>query len=397
MRPSYDAIVVGAGPAGSVAARRLAERGFRVLLIEKRQEIGVPVRCAEAVGADSTRPYIEIDDRWVKARVSTYSIQSASGACVKIPPTEPTLVVDRKVFDWELARLASQAGAEVRTRTEATGLLIEQESVVGIRVNSLGRSSEVQARLVIAADGIESQVARWAGLKTTPPMADYYVGFQYLLGNLRGRFDPTNCEYHLDQQAFPGGYGWVFPKGDDTANVGLVIAANRAGDVSAQRLLDRFVERKYPEAHILGAVAGGVSATGALKKMVTSGLVAVGDAAHQADPLTAGGINLGMIGADLASQVAADALARGDVSARVLSEYETRWQNRFGAQHRALYRIRKLLTQMEEKQLAHLINVASGLPLQTMGLRELIFTLFKTEPRLLAEVGTLVTTGLILK
>jgi digeranylgeranylglycerophospholipid reductase len=397
MKQSYDAVVVGAGPAGSVAARRLAQRGFRVLLIEKRQEIGVPVRCAEAVGADSTRPYIEIDDRWVKAHVSTYSIHSASGAWVKIPPTEPTLVVDRKVFDWELARLASQAGAEVRTRTEATGLLIEQGSVVGIRVNSLGKPSEVQTRLVIAADGIESQVARWAGLKTMPPMADYYVGFQYLLGNLKGRFDPTNCQYHLDQQAFPGGYGWVFPKGDDTANVGLVIAANRAADVSAQRLLDRFVERKYPEAHILGAVAGGVSATGALKKMVTNGLMAVGDAAHQADPLTAGGINLGMIGADLASQVAADALARGDVSARVLSEYETRWQNRFGAQHRALYRIRKLLTQMKEKQLAHLINVASGLPLQTMELRELIFTLFKTEPRLLAEVGTLVTTGLILK
>lgn len=397
MREAYDSVVVGAGPAGSVAARRLADRGFRVLLIEKRQEIGVPVRCAEAVGIDSTRPYIEIDDHWVKARVSSYSIHNATGACVKVPPTEPTLIVDRKVFDWELAHLASKAGAEVHTRTEAKGLLIEDKSVVGIRISRLGKTSEVRTRLVIAADGTESQVARWAGLKTIPPMADYYVGFQYVLGNLSGKIDPTDCEYHLDQQLFPGGYGWVFPKGEDTANVGLVIAADRAAEVSAQQLLDRFVEREYPGASILGEVAGGVPATGALKKMVTSGLMAVGDAAHQADPLTAGGINLGMIGADLAAQVAADALARGDVSARALSDYETRWQTRFGAQHRALYRIRKLLTEMEEKHLADLINVAADLPLQSMSLRQILFALFKAEPRLLVEAGRLVTTGLILK
>ncbi len=395
MPNSYDAIVVGAGPAGSVAARKLADRGARVLLIEKRQEIGAPVRCAEAIGADSTRPYIEIDNRWVDATIDRYAIVSADGARVIVPPTELTLIVNRKVFDWELAHLAVRAGVEVRTRTAATGLMRENGAVVGVQIDSMGKSAEVRARLVIAADGTELQIARWSGLATVPPMADFYVGFQYLLGGIQ--LDPTLCEYHVGAPLAPGGYVWVFPKGEDTANVGLVLSANHARELSAQQYLDAFVERHFPGASILGVVAGGIPATGALKKMVTDGLMVVGDAAHQADPLTAGGINLGMIGGDMAAQVAIKALANGGVSARALSEYERLWRDRFGSQHAALYQICKLMTEMDEAHLASLIRTASRLPLAEMSLGEILLSLLRQHPRLLFEASKLITTGLILK
>ncbi|MCC6802181.1 MAG: NAD(P)/FAD-dependent oxidoreductase [Anaerolineae bacterium] len=397
MQSAYDVVVVGAGPAGSVAARKFADAGLRVLMIEKRQEIGAPVRCAEAVGSDTTRPYIDIDNRWIDATITHYAICSAAGDRVIVPPTELTYVVNRKVFDWELAHLASRAGAEVRTRTQATGLIIEGGQVVGVHMDSMGKSYTVRARLVVAADGTESQTARWAGLGTVPPMADYYVGFQYLLGNLGGRINPAVCEYHLGHALAPGGYVWVFPKGDDTANVGLVISANHAAEASAQHHLDEFVERVFPGAHILGVVAGGIPATGALKKMVTDGLMVVGDAAHQADPLTAGGINLGMIGADLAAQVGIRALANGGVSARNLRDYPRLWQERFGAQHSALYKIRKFLTEMDDEHLAQLIHTASTLPLRDMSNGEILFALLKHHPALMIQATTLVTTGLLLK
>lgn len=397
MRLAYDVVVVGAGPAGSVAARKFAEYGLSTLLIEKRQEIGAPVRCAEAIGSETTRPYIDIDNRWIDATITHYAICSAEGERVLVPPTELTYVVNRKVFDWELAHLASRAGAEVRTRTQATGLITENGQVVGVHIDSLGKSYDVRARLVIAADGTESQVARWAGLGTIPPMADYYVGFQYLLGNLGGRINPAVCEYHVGHALAPGGYVWVFPKGDDTANVGLVVSANHAAEAAAQRYLDAFVERLFPGAHILGVVAGGIPATGALKKMVSDGLMAVGDAAHQADPLTAGGINLGMIGADMAAQVGIRALASGDVSARSLRDYHRLWQDRFGGQHAALYKIRKLLTDMDDQTLARLVHTASTMPLQDMTTSEILLTLLKHHPALLLQATALIATGLILK
>lgn len=397
MRTSYDVVVVGAGPSGSVAARKFAENGLSVLLIEKRQEIGAPVRCAEAIGIDETEPYIPIADRWIDARISYYSIHNLDGDSIKVPPASPTLIVNRKVFDWELAHLASQAGAHVRTKTQAEGLDMDGERITGVHINSLGKRLTIKATLIIAADGTESQVVRWANLKSVPAMGDYYVGFQYLLGNLKGQIDPVVCEYHLGNASFPGGYGWVFPKGEDTANVGLVITADHAKNTSAQTYLDRFVARYAPDASILGAVAGGIPASGALKKMVTNGVMAVGDAAHQADPLTAGGINLGMIGADLASQVGVKALNKGDVSAKILSEYEHMWHERFGRMHAALYQVRKLITKMEDDHLKALIRTASTLDIEHMTQGELLIALLKNHPRLLLEMQTLITTGLLIK
>src|SRR5579859_6777612 len=137
MRNAYDVVVVGAGPSGSVAARKFAENGLSVLLIEKRQEIGAPVRCAEAVGTTGTEPYIPLNDRWINARISHYSIHNLNGDSIKVPPASPTLIVNRKVFDWELAHLASQAGAEVRTKTQAEALESDGNQIIGVKLNSM--------------------------------------------------------------------------------------------------------------------------------------------------------------------------------------------------------------------------------------------------------------------
>jgi digeranylgeranylglycerophospholipid reductase len=397
VKAAYDVVVIGAGPAGSVGARRAAESGLKTLLIEKRQEIGAPVRCAEAVGMESTREFIEPDPRWIDATISTYAVYNAGGECVKLPPTETTLVVNRKVFDFELALRAARAGAEVRTSTAAVGLVVEDRTVQGVRVESLGRSETIRAQLVVAADGTESQAARWAGLKTVSPQADYFVGVQFLLSGLNGRIDPEVCEYHLIFDLAPGGYLWVFPKGEDTANVGLVVTPDRAKTRPALAYLEQFVARRFPDTSILAVVTGGIPATGALKSLVTNGLVVAGDAAHQADPLTAGGINLGMFAADLAMQVAVPSVQAGDTRASALRAYEDLWQQRFGKEHRALYQIRKMIANMSQESLDELVRQAARLPLQEMSLGQVFLALLKNHPRLLLEARSLISTRLILK
>ena len=397
MKSHYDVIVVGAGPAGSTAAHLAARNGLDVLLIEKHQEIGSPVRCAEAIGLDSLRPYIEPEDRWINARISHYAIHNTNGHSVSVPPTEPTLVVERKIFDRELAHRAAQAGATVLANTSAVGLLHDNGRITGVQIKRLDRLHDVRATLVIAADGTESQVARWAGLKSIPPLADYYVGAEFLLSTTGDQFDPTECQYYVGASIAPGGYIWVFPKGDRTANVGLVLSADRAAGRSALSYLEQFVEKYFPGASILSEIVGGIPITGALKHMVTDGLMVIGDAAHQADPLTAGGINLGMIAADLAVQVGAPAVRRGDVSAKTLREYESAWRERFGRQHAALYRIRRALTAISEESVNALIETASELPLAEMSPAQVLLAILKSHPSLLLEARALITTGLILK
>jgi digeranylgeranylglycerophospholipid reductase len=397
MKARYDVIVVGAGPAGSTATNLAAKNGLDVLLIEKHQEIGSPVRCAEAVGLDSLLPYIEPEDRWINARITRYTIHNTAGHSVSVPPTEPTLVVERKIFDRELAHRAAQAGATVLANTSAVGLLHDNGRITGVQVKRQDRLHDVRSTLVIAADGTESQVARWAGLKSIPPLADYYVGVEFLLSTTGGQFDPTECQYHVGASIAPGGYIWVFPKGDRTANVGLVLSADRAAGRSALSYLEQFVDKHFPGASILSEIVGGIPITGALKRMVTDGLMVIGDAAHQADPLTAGGINLGMIAADLAIQVGAPAVRRGDVSANTLGEYESAWRERFGRQHTALYRIRRALTAISEESVNALIKTASELPLAEMSPGQVLLAILKSHPSMLLDARALITTGLILK
>ncbi|HVP20599.1 MAG TPA: NAD(P)/FAD-dependent oxidoreductase [Anaerolineaceae bacterium] len=397
MRPGYDVVVVGAGPAGSVAARKAAEGGLSVLLLEKRQEIGSPVRCAEAIGADLSRQFLEPNPRWVDATITKFAIHNASGQCVSLPPAEPTLVVNRKVFDLQLALCAARAGAEVRASTAVVGLVLEDGAVKGVRVESFGRSEVISARLVVAADGTESQVGRWAGIRTVPTLSDYYLGIELFLAGMNGKMDPQICEYHLVHSFAPGGYLWVFPKGEDTANVGLVMPAEAARNENPLLNLERFVAKKYPGTGILSVISGGIPVTRALKKMVADGLVIVGDAAHQADPLTAGGINLAMIAADMAMNVAVPVVQSGDVRAQFLHPYEQMWQKRFGRMHEALYKIRKILSRLSQDRLDKLVKIASDLPLAEMSLGQIALSVFRNDPVLLLEARSLISTGLILK
>jgi digeranylgeranylglycerophospholipid reductase len=397
MKSAYDVIVVGAGPAGSAAARVAAQAGLDVLLIEKRQEIGSLVRCAEAVGVDSLAPYIEPDPRWVNAEIDFYAVHNSLGDSVAVPPTEPTLVVERKIFDRELARLAAEAGATVRAKTAAVGVLRENGAVTGVEIKYLGRSYKVAAKLVVAADGTESQVARWAGIDTTPPLVDYYSGAQFLLSGVGDKVKPRECQYHFDFSIATGGYVWVFPKGNNTANVGLVITGVHATEESAISRLERFVEKHFPDAGVLSVVLGGIPVTRALKQMVTDGLMVVGDAAHQAEPLTGGGICLGVIGGDMAMQAGVEAIREGDVSARRLRAYEKNWQKRNGRELAALYRVRKLLAKIDQDRIDELVKTASEMPIQEMSLGAIALRLFANHPRLLAEAGLLVASGFILK
>jgi digeranylgeranylglycerophospholipid reductase len=383
MKTEYDVVVIGAGPAGSIAARTCAEAGLRVLLAEKRQEIGSPVRCAEAVGKDTVAQFIPLDDKWIAAEVDHFSLTSALDDTIHFPPLETTLVLERKIFDRELAHAAAKAGADVVVKARAAGFIKNGAGIEGVKFMVQGRPHEVRCQIVIGADGAEAQSTRWAGLKSVPQLKDYYSAAQYLLTNVN--IDQTVCQYHLGWSQAPLGYLWVFPKGNNTANVGLVIAVDPKQTRSAMDYLNDFVAKRFPQSSSLSQVVGGIPISNVLPEMTADHYLAVGDAAHQSDPLTAGGITNGMCGGRFAAQTAIEAVQQGDTSRKFLKKYEQLWDDKFGADYRRMYRLRQAVFKIPEEKLNHMIRQVSRLDQDDRSLTQIFKVFLKEYPLLIVD------------
>jgi digeranylgeranylglycerophospholipid reductase len=163
---------------------------------------------------------------------------------------------------------------------------------------------------------------------------------QYLLAGID--WDAACLGYWIDESVAPGGYAWVFPKGEGRANVGLGVQADLAR-ATALSCLDRFIEREraLTTGSPVTLVAGNVSVAPPCRRLVGNGLMIVGDAARQVDPLTGGGIINAMTSGRLAAQVAADALQAGDVSAIGLMAYQVEAERVLGRRLLRSYRLRE--------------------------------------------------------
>jgi digeranylgeranylglycerophospholipid reductase len=341
--PRYDLVVAGAGPAGSTAACQAARLGLSVLLLEKRQEIGSPVRCAEGVAHAPLSQFLEPDAAWIAARVGRAQIVARLGGReVQRWQGEGGLglVLERRLFDRALAERAALAGAQVRVKAPVTGLLFRDGLVRGVLARIDGRTVEIEAGVVVAADGVESRLGSWAGLDTHLPLGDTMVCAQYLLSGID--WDPTCLGYWIDDDLTPGGYAWVFPKGEGLANVGLGLQAD-LGRETALTCLRRFIdrERALSAGSPVTLIAGSVPVALPCRRLVTGGLLLVGDAARQVDPLTGGGILNAMAAGRLAAEAAAHALASGRASAEALEPYQQQADRLLGQGLARNYRLRQ--------------------------------------------------------
>lgn len=390
MKSKYDVIVVGSGPAGSITAKTCATGGLDVLLIEKRQEIGDPVRCAEGVSKEGLRRHIKPENRWIAAEVKGSKIVSPDGTEINLSEASSArdvgYVLERKVFDRALAQQAAMEGAEVMVKTRATGLLRNNGRIAGINAMYMGENFEIKANIVIGADGIESKVGRWGGIDTALKPKDIDVCAQFLVSNIdAGEYS----KFFLGQRYTPGGYVWIFPKGKSTANVGLGLLGSSSGNVRAVSLLQKFIESYLPQAKILEMVVGGVPVSGQIKQTVSGGLMLVGDAARQSDPLTGGGIVNAMDAGEMAGEVCIKAHEAGDYSLRTLKEYEDKWRATIGKELSKSLLVKNLLIKLTDEQLNQLTHSLNGIDTSKMQLSSLLLVLFKKNPKLLWELRTL--------
>jgi len=350
MRSAYDCIVVGGGPGGAWAAKHAAEQGASVLLLEKDREIGVPVRCAEAVGIAGLKAVIEPQPRWISNIIKGAVLVSPHGKEVLIASESAQgYMLDRKIFDYDLVQIATMSGVEVLTKAYVYDLIKPNGAVQGVRVQHMGKKVDVRARVVIGADGVESRVGRWAGLRTNIKLKDMESCLQMTLSNIK--VDPHNIYLYFGQDVAPGGYLWVFPKNENVANVGLGVSGEFAKTKSARKYLQEFIDKRFPNAAVLYTVVGGVPCAPTLKRIVADGLMLVGDAAHQVNPISGGGIVTAMLAGQIAGEVAGKSLKTNDLTEKSLGVYARQWHKREGKNHERFHKLKQAVYKLSDNDL----------------------------------------------
>ncbi len=304
----YDVVVVGAGPAGSTAARYAARRGLKVLLVDRRREIGVPVQCGEYIATNEEVQAIfptvsDLEDlmesAWRARQIDTPVIRiwSPKGRHWDIPFGGYT--VRRDKMDQGIAAQAVAEGAELRTET------IVQRVLDHTVVTNHG---EVTGKVIIGADGPRSTVARSAGLP-------WPVSAPAMSSTVDGDFDHTTHLYFGNLA--PGGYAWIIPKGP-CANVGLGTWEHFRGRLDT--LFHKFLDR-HGLPHPRGT-GGYVPVLGPVERTVKGNVILVGDAAGMVMATNGGGNNVAMICGRIAGNTASDHILQG----LPLDAYETRWR-----------------------------------------------------------------------
>jgi digeranylgeranylglycerophospholipid reductase len=393
MKQRYDLLVIGGGPGGAIAARTAAEKGLSACLVEKRPAIGVPVRCAEGIGKEALKEFIEPDDRWISAEIRGAQIVAPDGTTMTLSQqmagSKVGYILDRKVFDRELVWQAAGAGADIFVKTRAVAPILDDGRVRGATVAFCGEERKVAADVVIAADGIESKFARWCGLDTTVPMRELMSCAQYVLTDID--IDPHVTVFYFGNRIAPEGYTWIFPKGERTANVGIGISGRKSRDGHrARQLLDRFIADIFPRGKMIECIVGGVSVCRPLPCTVADGLEVVGDAARLSDPITGGGIANAMITGRMAAEVAAEAIGKGDVTAGSLMRYDRAWrEGKLGETLERNYRIKEAVIRLDDETLNALVQSASRINLKEFSVLSLVKELITRNPKLLLELKSL--------
>jgi digeranylgeranylglycerophospholipid reductase len=363
IKKEYDVVVVGCGPAGSNTAKELAEKGFNVVIFDRNFEIGCPKRCGEGISANSVKQLkLKIPSYCIAQKINGAYVYAPNGREVKIKfkGTEG-YILERKVFDKWLAKQAVAAGAEIFSRATVTDVLWNGNFVNGVKVETIDGLLEVRSKIVVAADGVESLVMRKAGIRTNknPQLVD--SGFQYEMAGIKLR-DPHMIELFFGNEIAKRGYVWIFPKGKDCANVGVGISG-AVGDVKrAKAYLDDFISRRreLSEGSIIEVNGGCIPVGGLMKNMVGNGILGVGDAVNQVNPIHGGGIAESIKAAKIAAEVIVGAFKKKDFSEKMLSQYNKKWWEERGKHLQKVERLREMVEKMTDQQLNDLAEILNG-------------------------------------
>jgi digeranylgeranylglycerophospholipid reductase len=332
-----DVAVVGGGPAGLLAATRLAESGLDVLLLEEHARIGEPTHCTGIVSLE-TAEYAKIPDDLVLGRVTRARLVGPGGSEARhlweAQGSEAILAMDRAAFDQGLATQAVGAGAALSLGTSVQDVTVTSDEVAVVTPGGV-----VRARACVLACGVSYRFQRQLGLGL-PGQAIHTAQTEV------DAVADDGVEMHFGRGVAPNGFVWTVPvvrEGRSRLKVGVMASGN------AGACLERFLERPEVKGRLRETPSPPVRRLLPLRpiaKTYADRLLVVGDAGGFTKPTTGGGIFYSLLTATLAA--------------------ERRWQERLGNELRVGDWLRQLVTRCTDAEIDRLVRALAADDVQAL-------------------------------
>jgi geranylgeranyl reductase family protein len=330
----YDVVIAGGGLAGLLAAREVASKGLNVAVFEEDLEIGVPDKCD---GLVSMRALMKLGviptSKAVQNTIKRVLLYPPSGKPVEVEASKLKVVVlDRGVFDKDLAKAASSKGAEIILGERVTKA-VEKEGCVRVEASRISKSKiyiEAKGTSALPADKQRSLI----------PAARFDIEANWV--------QEDAVEIYVDSTKYPCFFLWVIPTGKDSAKVGV---AGRS--INCFTALDEFLKQKGG-GRVIKKVSAPIYVGGPIDSFVKGRMMVVGDSAGQTKPSTGGGIySCGLAGV-FAGQAAAKYLLEGDLDA--LHKYSRSWLRLFHEDFKTSLQGRRIYEKMDNRSIEKVFN-----------------------------------------
>ena len=356
LTPSVDLAIVGCGVSGASSALAATADRISVAIFEEHAEIGYPSHCSGHVGIESFRQYgPRLSPKLIENEIRGAILNAPNGERLVLYRSTPvTWVINRAKFDQYLASLAVKNGAVLNLNSRINGIE-RSDHLIKLKM----RNADVSCKMVIDAGGCGAPVSRHMTVFRQDKrkfVNSAQVHVEHILD-----VDPDFVELYFGQQFAPGFFGWIIPRRDGSAKVGLAAAARS----NIRLCFEKFL-KKHPVVSLKLRTAKYVSTpcfhpipvSGAREQTYSDAFLSVGDAASQVKPTTGGGIVFGLACGKMAGQTAAKAILSGNTSSSYLKNYEDSWRRLLGFDLKVMSLLRRLIYGMPDRHLNRIFSIS---------------------------------------
>ncbi|KMQ52173.1 geranylgeranyl reductase [Chitinispirillum alkaliphilum] len=362
-KPSvYDIIIIGAGPAGLKAGLTVTENsGLKVLVTDKIVPWDKPIPCAEGVGRLGLERSLEVRPAWIRQVISKACFHAPNNTTVTYQDKNKGYIIDRARMQKDLYETISSRGGEFIFGKKVIGV---ESSLNGHRLIHFDDTTSLKARVVIDASGPVGLLGRKEQICWKP--YDLESACFVVAENVDIPQDTVHIQ--AGSSIAPGGYAWIFPRGENRANIGVVVGGKFRNGVNIRDLLDQHLKTNFPDAKVITTFAGSISCGYQRKTIALPGFIKAGDAASAVNPISRAGISEALLSGDLAGTSAIEMLktSQENKQRQICRKYEKMWYKELGRRHLKLAKVKASLYSVPDED----YNKAAA-TLQSLSLEEI--------------------------